>query len=45
MQNAWAKRKYIWGFGGKAIRDQNENLDVYGRIILKWILGKENGAV
>jgi hypothetical protein len=36
---------YMGFWWEKDIRDQNGNLDVYGKIILKWILGKENGAV
>jgi hypothetical protein len=28
----------VQGFGGKGRRGQQEAMDVYGRIILKWIL-------
>jgi hypothetical protein len=39
--------KCIQNFGRKTReeRDKSEDLDVYGRIILEWILGKEGGKV
>jgi hypothetical protein len=42
MWHAWGRGEAFTGFwlGGPYVRDQWEDLDVGGRIILRWTLGR-----